>query len=119
MDEDQTPAESPQDGTPDSAPGSAPGDAPAAAATTPTCERTHRVHWFTGRLGEVLDGLLGPDGRAGLALSVLGPEQPAEGVVGLPREIARLQGLEAEPLAHADAVDVAAHATPVATSTRG
>src|SRR4051794_39329315 len=95
--------------------------APAAdvEGVTPTCERTHAVHWFTGRLGEVLDGLLGPDGDAGLALSVLGPAEAAEAVVEVDRVIARLSGLQTELLVHADAVEVPAHATPVATTTRG
>jgi hypothetical protein len=77
------------------------------------------VHWFTGRLGEVLDGVLGPDGQAGLALSCLDPEQTIETVTEVDQAIARLIGLRAELLAHAETVEVAAHATPVSTSTPG
>ncbi len=90
-----------------------------APVATPVCERAHRVHWFTGRLDEVLDGLLGADGEAGLALSLLGPEQTAEAVVEIARAQARLDGLTAELLAHAESVDVASHATPIATTTGG
>ena len=97
--------------------------APDSAATgvvrvaTPVGERTHAVHWFTGRLGEVLDDLLGPDGRAGLALSTLSPDQTAESVVEVDRQIARLTGLRGSLIAHAEIVEVSSHTTPVATTT--
>jgi hypothetical protein len=89
------------------------------ARGVPACERTHRVAWFTGRLGEVLDDVLGVEGDAGLALSLLGPEETATSVVEVDRAIARLTGLKVALLAHAADVDVAGHATPVATSPGG
>src|SRR6476661_457284 len=92
-------------------------DQAAGSVVTPTCERTHPVHWFAGRLGEVLDGLLGPDGQSGLGLGLLDELQTAEALVEVHRSIARLQGLEAVLLAHAGVVEVGSHAVPVATST--
>src|SRR5690349_3272555 len=102
MDEDQAPATT---------------SGPTGSVVTPTCERTHAVHWFAGRLGEVLDGLLGADGQAGLALALLGPEETAEAVVELTQAQARIDGMLATLLAHAETVEVGAHAIPVATST--
>jgi hypothetical protein len=87
------------------------------AAPTATSDRTHRVHWFAGRLGEVLDDVVGPEGAQPLALGVLSAEECAETVTELDREIARLVGLRAAVIARADAVDVGQTATPVATST--
>ncbi len=86
---------------------------------TPTGERTQRVHWFAGRLGEVLDDLTGAEGDAPLALSVLSAEDTIETVAELDRGIARLVGLRASVLAHAEAVGVASSATPIAVSTSG
>ena len=87
------------------------------AGTSPTSERTQRVHWFAGRLGEVLDELVGPTGDAPLALSVLSVDETSETVCELDRAIARLIGLRASAIAHADGLQVGLSATPVATST--
>src|SRR5689334_13168865 len=89
------------------------------ARSVPSCERTHRVAWFTGRLGEVLDDVLGPDGGAGLALSLLDPQETATSVLEVDRAIRRLTGLKVALVAHAADVDVAGHASPVATSPGG
>src|SRR5690348_2633693 len=87
------------------------------ATPSETLGRTHRVHWFAGRLMEVLDDLVGVEGEAPLALSVLGAEETIETVTTLDSGIARLIGLRASVLAHADATQVGNEATPVATST--
>ena len=81
--------------------------------------RTHRVHWFAGRLMQVLDDLVGVEGEAPLALGVLGAEETIETVTELDRAVARLAGLRASVLAHADATQAGLQATPVATSTTG
>ena len=82
-----------------------------------TRDRTQRVHWFAGRLGEVLDGLVGDDGEASLALGVLSADEITETVTELDRGIARLIGLRGSVVAHADSIEVGLSATPVATST--
>ena len=87
------------------------------AVPTATGERTQRVHWFAGRRGEVLDDLVGVEGDLPLALGVLGQDETAETVTELDRAIARLIGLRASVLAHADAIEVGLSATPLATST--
>ena len=104
-----------------------------AGGRTPVVQRHHRVHWFSGRLHEVLDDLMGVDGAArapggqeavGLAgeheaghprpvreappavwVAELSAAQTAEAVTELAAARARLQGLEAALLAHAEVVD--------------
>ena len=66
MDEQPTSPEGTGDDTPETGVPAVP-----ARVATPVGERTHPVHWFTGRLGEVLDGLVGATGDAGLALMML------------------------------------------------
>ena len=53
------------------------------AGPTLTRDRTQRVHWFAGRLGEVLDDLVGASGDAPLALGVLSESELTETVVEL------------------------------------
>ena len=81
------------------------------APSTATRDRTQRVHWFAGRVGEVLDDLVGVDGELPLALGVLDETETTETVVELDRAIARLTGLRASVLAHTDAIQLGLSAT--------
>jgi hypothetical protein len=66
---------------------------------TPVCERSDRVHWFAGRVHQVLDGLGDPQPFG------LRPGEVAEAVVELERAAARLSGLALRLLAQADRED--------------
>lgn len=78
---------------------------------TPVSERTCRVHWFAGRMHEVLDDV----SAAGLSMLALGSAQSAETVVELLRAADRIQGLALQVLAHADRIDVGAESGAVST----
>ena len=80
---------------------------------TPVGERSCPVHWFAGRVHEVLDEVT----AGGVRVSGLSPAATAEAVVELTRAEARIAALKAALLPHADTLGVAYTATPVATST--
>ena len=73
----------------------------------------HPVVWFAQRAHEVLDDVL----AGGVHVASLSPAATAATVVELARLEARVAALRNSLLPHADTVDVAADATPVATST--
>jgi len=70
---------------------------------TPVAERQRGVHWFSGRVHEVVDEV----GESGLALLTLSAVEAGETVLDLLRAAERLHGLALKVLAHADAVDIA------------
>jgi len=70
---------------------------------TPIAERQRGVHWFSGRVHEVVDEVV----ESGMAMLTLSAAEAGETVVDLLRAATRLQGLALTVLAHADAVDVA------------
>src|SRR5918993_1087285 len=78
----------------------------------PAEQRTNRVHWFTGRVHEVLDEVL----AGGVRLAELGPAQTAEAVAELARLEARIAGLKLHLLAHAETRDVAGDAAATSTA---
>jgi hypothetical protein len=88
----------------DPAPVGEPDDEGASSGGTPVAERSHRVHWFAGRLQEVLDELT----AGGVPVASLGAEAAGEALVELLNGAQRVQALAVRLLAHADRVDVAA-----------
>ncbi len=86
-----------------------------APESTPVGDRFDRVHWFAGRVHEVLDGLGDPHPYS------LTPGQVAETVGELERAAARLSGLALRLVAQADIDDLAtpAGATSTAAWLRG
>src|SRR5688572_20213352 len=87
---------------------------------TPLSERSNLVHWFAGRVHQVLDEVMGLGAEPAVAPTVcvasLSPAQTAEAIVELAQARARLEGLEAVLLAHAETVDVAAEAGATSTA---
>ena len=73
----------------------------------------HRLLWFASRAEAVLDDVL----AGGVHVSELAPEVTAEAVTAFSRLASRMHALATSLLPHAETVDVAAAATPVATST--
>jgi hypothetical protein len=73
----------------------------------------HRLLWFASRAEEVLDDVL----AGGVHVAGLPAEATAEAVTAFLRLASRMQAVAASLLPHAETVDVAADATPVATST--
>ncbi len=80
---------------------------------TPVSARSRKVHWFSGRLHEVLDDVT----AGGVRASDMSAAETAETLTELSRAESRIAALKASLLPQADIVDVAAKATPVATST--
>lgn len=78
---------------------------------TPLDQRRAPVHWFAGRLHEVIDGITDP----GVAVAELDATTVAETVTELRAAMHRLRGLEAAVLIRGEVLDVAA--TRGATST--
>ncbi|MDX6326263.1 MAG: hypothetical protein QOK15_2617, partial [Nocardioidaceae bacterium] len=70
---------------------------------TPVEARSNRVHWFAGRVHEVLDEVT----AGGVPVSELNPAETAEAVTELCRLASRIEGLKATLVAHGDRVDVA------------
>jgi hypothetical protein len=87
---------------------------------TPVSERSNLAHWFTGRVHEVLDEVMNlePESPSPPAVRVaeLSPVETAEAIVEIAAAKARLDGLEAALLAHADTVDVAADSGATSTA---
>ena len=79
----------------------------------PVGEFPHRLLWFAERAEAVLDDVL----AGGLHVATLPAEVTAEAVTAFSVLATRLQAVATSLLPHAEAVDVAAAATPVATST--
>ena len=92
-----------------------------AARRTPVSERSNLAHWFAGRVHQVLDYVMGSPAAGDIAsggqgsgtaptvcVASLSPAHTAEAVVEVDQAIARMQGVRAALLAHADTVDVAA-----------
>ena len=73
------------------------------ASSTPLCERRVPVHWFAGRLHEVIDDLVDP----AVAVAGLDVSSVAETVTELRAATHRLRALEAAVLARGELVDVA------------
>lgn len=71
---------------------------------TPVGERTTPVHWFAGRVHEVLDEVT----AGGVVVSTLSPAETAEALTEIDRAERRLAALKLELMAHGDRVDVAA-----------
>jgi hypothetical protein len=69
----------------------------------PVNQRTNRVHWFTGRVHQVLDDAL----AGGVRLVELSATETADALIELARLEARLAGIKLHLVAHADEVDVA------------
>ena len=80
---------------------------------TPVADRPHPVVWFAQRAHQVLDEVL----AGGVHCSELDAEVTAEAVLSLSRLTDRIDALRTSLLPHAEAVDVAAHAVPIATAT--
>ncbi|WP_148573880.1 HNH endonuclease signature motif containing protein [Nocardioides caldifontis] len=70
---------------------------------TPVAARADRVHWFVGRLHEVLDDLT----AGGVAVATMSQEASAETVEDLLGAAERVKALALQVLAHADRIDVA------------
>src|SRR4051794_31453276 len=82
---------------------------------TPVAERVHRVHWFAGRVGEVLDDVTGTGAGAGVRVAGLTAAETAETLGELTAVINRVEGLRLAVLAHADRLDVAAESGATST----
>lgn len=82
---------------------------------TPVDTRMNRVHWFAGRVHEVLDEVA----PAVACVAELDATATAESVVELSRAMARMDALRVALLAHADRVDVATEAPGVAATSTG
>ena len=79
------------------------------------------MHWFAGRVHEVLDEVMGVDPAVAdrspaVCVATLSPAQTTEAVVEIGTARARLDGLEASLLAHAETVDVAAESGATSTA---
>src|SRR3954464_16015660 len=83
---------------------------------TPVAERVHRVHWFAGRIGKVLDDLTGTGAGAGVRVAALTAAETVETLGELTAAINRIQGLRLAVLAHADRLDVAADSGATSTA---
>src|SRR4051794_35590392 len=82
---------------------------------TPVAERVHRVHWFAGRVGEVLDDLTGTGAGAGVRVGALTAAETVETLGELSAAINRIEGLRLAVLAHADRLDVGAESGATST----
>ena len=71
---------------------------------TPVADRSCRVHWFAGRVHEVLDEVT----AGGAPVVTLTAAETAEAITELCRAEARIAGLKTRLLAHGDRIDVAA-----------
>jgi hypothetical protein len=89
------------------------GNAQDDSGVTPVGERVNRVHWFAGRVHEVLDEVA-PGGRP--VVGTLSGGEAAEAVVELVRARARIEGLLLAVLGRADAVDVGAQQGATSTA---
>jgi hypothetical protein len=96
-----------------------------AVGRTPVDERKNLVHWFAGRVHQVLDDVMGlatATGEAGsvqtpvVCVASLGPDETAESLVELAEARSRMEGLEASLLTHAESVEVAAVAGATSTA---
>jgi hypothetical protein len=94
-----------------------------AVERTPVSERKNLVHWFAGRVHDVLDDVMGletGDVAAGAApvvcVASLGPALTAEALVELAKARFRIEGLEASLLTHAESVEVAADTGATSTA---
>src|SRR3954447_9337569 len=83
---------------------------------TPVAERVHRVHWFAGRVGEVLDDLTGQAAQSGVRVAALTAAETGETLGELTAAINRIEGLRLAVLAHADRLDVAAESGATSTA---
>jgi hypothetical protein len=79
---------------------------------TPVGERANPVHWFAGRLHEVLDEVCAGGARVG----TLNVAEAAETVLELARARARIDALLSVALQRADAVDVGADSGATSTA---
>jgi hypothetical protein len=78
----------------------------------PVHQRTNRVHWFSGRVHQVLDDAL----AGGVRLAELSPTDIAEALNELVRLEARLAGIKLHLLSHAEDADVARENAATSTS---
>ncbi|HET6560509.1 MAG TPA: DUF222 domain-containing protein, partial [Marmoricola sp.] len=88
---------------------------------TPVSERSNLAHWFAGRVHQVLDEVMGidptdPASTPVVCVASLSPAQAAETLLELAKARARIEGLEAMVLGHADSVDVAAESGATSTA---
>src|SRR5687767_10434193 len=79
-------------------------------AGTPVADRAHRLHWFAGRLHEVLDEVGSP------ATWSMTAEEVTETLAELSAGVARLQGLFLGLVADADRTDLASEVGAVNTA---
>jgi hypothetical protein len=82
---------------------------------TPVAERVHRVHWFAGRVGEVLDDLTGHTVGGGVRVAGLTAAETVETLTELTAAANRVEGLRLAVLAHADRLDLAAESGATST----
>ncbi len=78
----------------------------------PVHQRSNRMHWFTGRVHEVLDHAL----AGGVRLAELSPTDIADALTELHRLEARLAGIKLHLLSHAEDADVARENAATSTS---
>lgn len=79
---------------------------------TPVPDRPCRVHWFAGRVNEVLDDLT----TGGVRVAELTADETAEAISELCRAEPRIQALKLALLAHGDLVDVAERSAATSTA---
>src|SRR4051794_20914695 len=78
---------------------------------TPVAGRRNRVHWFAGRVHEVLDDVA----AGGVRVAELGAAETVEAVTELCRAEARIAALKLALLAHGERIDVAAESAATST----
>jgi hypothetical protein len=78
---------------------------------TPVEDRSNRVHWFAGRLLEVLADVT----AGGARVAELSADETGESILELTEAINCLEGPRAAALAHADAIDVGAESAATST----
>src|SRR3712207_2881381 len=81
------------------------------AAVTDTTTRSNRVHWFAGRVHEVLDDVT----AGGVVVSTLSATETSEAILELTRATRRIEALRLALLSHAERVEVAAESGAAST----
>jgi len=75
-------------------------------ARTPLAERSHRLHWFSGRAHDVLDDIVGADGSGFVAMSELSAVATRESLMELSRLQDRIDALKARLLHQGDIIGI-------------
>ncbi len=87
------------------------GQEPLDPRRTPVSDRTSPIHWFAGRVHEVLDDVT----AGGAVVFTLSPAETAEAIVEIDRAERRLAAIKLKLLAHGGRVDVAAEDGAIST----